>query len=547
MNTFLQELQFIASQEKDSYLAAFISDSLKPKTQEEALFYFLLWKYKELGHLCLSAEADFSFFQEYAPLMKAVLKNPKEFLQKELISFVSKDEKTPEKPICIWKDKIYFQKNWIIESLIFQKLQSLHKGCSLKNTDKLSFLLGQNTSLEKKQKEAILQALNSSFSVILGGPGTGKSYTISALISLLASQENPSKVAVAAPTGKAIHQLQKKMDESFLSKVAMTTVHRLLDARPEKLFLFDERPLPYDMVIVDESAMIDAPLMAALLQRIGEKTHLVLVGDPNQLPPIELGSVFHDLAKLNLYTTHLEKAKRFEEVELESFSKAIASGSFSETMQEISKAQNIHFSPTKDPKDFALTFSEVKEEYFSLYGLCQSEKDLMKFTQKWQLLSAHKEGFFGANKINEEFFSSALEKNGTVYLPIIITMNDYVKELYNGMQGVWIKDQSNPGQDQLYFPDRKECYLPVSNCKKRGKALFELAFCLSVHKSQGSEFDRVDLFLQEGSEVFGRNLLYSAATRAKKQLHILSSEETMEKMLKKTTWRDSGLVERFNS
>ena len=250
---------------------------------------------------------------------------------------------------------------------------------------------------------------------------------------------------------------------------------------------------------------------------------------------------------MNFHTTHLEKAKRFEEVEIERFSKAIASGSFSETMQEIAKAENIHLSPIKDPKDFALSFSKVKEEYFSLYELCQSETDLMKFTQKWQLLSAHKEGFFGANKINQELFSLALEKNDIVYLPIIITMNDYVKELYNGMQGIWIKDGRNPGQDQLYFPDRKECYLPVSTCKKRGKALFELAFCLSVHKSQGSEFDRVDLFLQEGSEAFGRNLLYSAATRAKKQLHILSSEETMEKMLKKTTWRDSGLLERLNS
>ncbi|RME93366.1 MAG: hypothetical protein D6767_01110, partial [Candidatus Hydrogenedentota bacterium] len=213
-----------------------------------------------------------------------------------------------EKPNFLFFSKkenhLFLYKNYITWKKIQQELSRLQQrkiqSKTFKTLDKLP--------LNQDQKSAIKASLQNSIMVLTGGPGTGKTFTILGMIAVhLANGILPNKIKVAAPTGKAANRLVESLKENgkkFLpnlqeqiEKIESSTIHHLLDWHPTGFYRNKLLPLMDDLVIIDEASMMEASIMLSLLEAIGEKTKLILVGDPNQLPPVGVGPVFEHLVK----------------------------------------------------------------------------------------------------------------------------------------------------------------------------------------------------------------------------------------------------------
>ena len=304
--------------------------------------------------------------------------------------------------------------------------------------------------LDEEQLQAVRMALREPLSIISGGPGTGKSFTAAKLISAFTG-----KIAVAAPTGKATANLR------HIPNCTLKTLHSLLSNR---------RQLPFDLIVIDEGSMIDAEMMTRLFEQVHDQARLVILGDRDQLPPIDTGHFFSDLTQM-APTCYLKKCHRAELKEIV------------ELAASVKRGEKIPFEPLQLP--------EIPD------GVT--------------LLTPLRKGPFGVDQLNER-----LRKSGPV--PIIITENA------NGLAN---------GETGILYPD----WTTTFGLKRTQLPRFEEAYALSVHKSQGSEYDRVYLVVPKGSERFGREMLYTAITRAKKEIRIFADENTLEQCLSQTAAR----------
>jgi exodeoxyribonuclease V alpha subunit len=256
------------------------------------------------------------------------------------------------------------------------------------------------------------------------------------------------------------------------------TLHALLN-------LFDTKtsPINADLIIVDECSMMDAKMMARLLAAVPTGCRLVLMGDPDQLPSIEGGSFFNDMIDL-VPTSRLTKCFRSDSAQVLALADAVKRG---------------------DEEFVASQITPWDESY----------------AEGAIILSCIREGPFGVNTLNQKF-----AKEHRSHRPIIITKNDPDLELYNGDLGILHNTQAT-------FSNRtfNTCDLPP----------YEYAFCLSVHKSQGSEFDHVVIIAPFGSDIFGKEILYTAITRAKKSVKLCGDPPTILQALRTSSKKRSGL------
>ncbi len=344
-----------------------------------------------------------------------------------------------------------------------------------------------------EQQEAIVHAAQYSLSCIWGGPGTGKTYTAGWFVKLYLENNPDARIALTAPTGKAASNLLDSIKSACPSaKLEAKTLHALLGLKRFGTWQQKEL-LPYDLVIVDESSMIDLSMFVKLLSSLSQSTRILFLGDPNQLPPIEPGEPFVALVDAKV-GRGLVTTKRQENDTIILLANAVKEGRVDDVFDLI----------TPEPLE---SFTHVKQLYNSPK---ENADDFFAELLKTRILSPKRLGPYGTIHINQEIRDVA-KKNSL--LPIIITKNDYELDLTNGQVGIL-------SQKVAHFEKTKipEVLLPP----------YELAYCLSVHKSQGSEFSDVHLFLPEGSESFGRNMLYTAITRAKKSLTIYAKPETLK-------------------
>lgn len=443
-------------------------------------------------------------------------------------------------------DSLYFQKHWEFESISHVQLEKLLNQKPMLRLDEEFFFKKLNTLetiLLPEQKQAILQLLSQSLLLLSGGPGTGKTYTAGLIIktfweTLSAEQKKDCKIILAAPTGKAAANLQKSIEKATLNltdfiPIQAKTLHSLLKINSHE----PEVSLNADLLVIDESSMIDIKIMSTLLKSLKPQSRIIFLGDPFQLPSIEPGAFFSDMCTICKPPTHihLNKCIRTELQTIVDFAEDIKTGDCQAALQRMAIHPDLlAFNDIKDVSSSNLhkQIWDFAEPFFKNLN----HPDRLKH---FCLLSTLRKGPLGADQINRFFFyqhEKNAQENEIQYYPIMITTNSIKQNLYNGDIGLLVKKSKGLAVqegDLAIFEDRKIPALILPN--------FEYAFCLSVHKSQGSEFDHVLLLMPDGSERFGREMVYTAVTRARKTFNLWSTKELFSKTSKQQSKRLSRI------
>jgi exodeoxyribonuclease V alpha subunit len=506
--------------------------------------------------------------EEEKALSQAIIEGAR-LLDSEVIEDV-KEQIYSTKPLCRNNHHYYFQRNWVYETLI------LKEWTRFKN-DKPTIVLNpvalqeglSKTSLNQLQREAVLSMAGQSVTCLTGGPGTGKTFTAAYFIEFflkeLEEQKNPLEealITLSAPTGKATQRLFESVERVITrkGKFVVKTLHSLLKGfQPHQALKYDDDLLLCgELFLIDEASMIDASLMTQLFTAIPKGARVVLLGDPFQLPAIENGALFADLIKREekregSTVIRLEKEVRIENSQIQRFAHLLK-----ESPKEV-----MDFVKESTSGDFQCHFVEKSgafKNYLSSYvdslpvleseALLKSEEAtldaLFAFYKKQVLLTPLRKGLWGVDELNSMIQKKIYQKHkerGLIH-PIMITVNCERERLNNGDFGLLVCSSTNlPEENYGLFLTQKG----PSKFRKIPLPLipsFEFAYALSIHKSQGSEYNHVDLLIPEGAEVFAKEIFYTAVTRAKKSLTIITHPQTFQTLLYKSEQRVSGLINR---
>ena len=425
------------------------------------------------------------------------------------------------------------------------------------------------------QREAAQAALSQRFTVISGGPGTGKTSTVARILALLVELAvgAPPVILLAAPTGKAAMRLKQSirqaaeglpLPESLRAAIPqeVSTIHRLLGVIPGQSGFRHDRNnlLSCDVLVVDEASMIDLPLMARLLEALPEDTRVILLGDSDQLASVEAGAVLSDIcagssgfplpAGERPAVIQLTKSFRFHDHSgIGRLSRLINAGDGAGSLELLTSGLYSDVCWRQLPPDgaFAESFKKVAAEEFATFAGAASPVAALEALERFRILAPHREGQHGISRLNRlvEAALSPLWPDGAQggrLLPVMVTGNNYDLGLYNGDTGVVTVARADGGQT-VFFPEPDA--LPRSFSALRLPP-HETAFALTVHKTQGSEFDRVLLILPDQlSDILSRELLYTAVTRARTRVEIWGVEDVFCRAVERCIDRRSGLVDRL--
>ncbi len=444
-------------------------------------------------------------------------------------------------PLCRYENLIYLQKSWLLETHFLSHLKRIQSGSLRLEVDTS---VPTNPLLNEKQRKAVLLALTSPLCFISGGPGTGKTFTAAEIVKtfLAALSEEKRKtvlIKIAAPTGKAASHLEKKVAADLDPSVHVEcgTLHSLLGIKFKESRY--QVSLFADLFIIDEASMLDAKLFSKLLASLQEGGRLVFMGDKNQLPPVESGALFADLidsAKvISASSILLEECLRVEKKQMIDFAEKIIEG-------DLERVLTSSYVRQYSPPDI----HQIKEliwEKCQLYFSSGAEE-----STQFRVLSCIRKGPLGVEDLNEMVLQRFLEgkrEESFFSVPILITENSESMQLMNGDVGYLIAKVSSfktkrfDAGDKAYFASRSFSALLLP--------AFEWGYCLSVHKSQGSEYDSVIAIAPKGSEGFGREVLYTAVTRAKKEILLMGEESTLIALVSKSSRKVSGLTQRLKT
>jgi exodeoxyribonuclease V alpha subunit len=459
------------------------------------------------------------------------------------------EESTPQQ-------RIYFGPFWHAENgsaRILRRLlrsQSKLPPVSQQYWDAVFNYLAQNRKmvLTEMQRDAVQMAYNSKVSILTGGPGTGKSTSIRALLMVL--RKRKIEVALAAPTGRAAKRLAEATGAvGFQAK----TLHRLLEYAPhDNTFQRnEENPLPYQFVIVDEVSMIDILLFYHLVKALPPDAHLLLVGDADQLPPVGPGNVLRDLLRSGAVPSVVltELFRQAQQSQIVVNAHRINAGQMPSLKRNA--GSDFFFVPEEDPiRAQHLVLDFVQRRIPTHYHL-DPMTDI-------QVLSPMYRGPLGVTNLNEELQARlnpgapvTLEWGGHVLRlgdKVMQVRNDYDKGVFNGDVG-WIRaiDKEN-STVKVEFWEETGSLLVSYHFHELDELV--LAYAVTVHKSQGSEYPAIVLTLaNQHYMLLQRNLLYTAITRAKRLCVIVGQLRALEAAVRnnRVALRNTGLAERLSS
>lgn len=433
------------------------------------------------------------------------------------------------------------------------------------------------------QRAAAALALCKRLAILCGGPGTGKTYTLARMLALLAAlTPGAPRIALTAPTGRAA----KRLGESIRAAAAELppafrldalpepqTLHRLLGFRPSDggFARNRERPLPVDMVVVDEASMLDARLLDALLAALPSEARLVLCGDSGQLPPVEPGGLLHALdgrssrysaelrARLSALGTELPAAAgpadspaapladcRITLRQTRRFGRESGIFALAHALESEEPSANLapllaRFSapgadvdiPEPGAESEARLTDFLKEMLESLHKAQSPEEALAAFARK-RVLCALREGRFGEAGLNarcrellRRIAPASARQDLYRGLPVLILENDYGNRLFNGDAGIIWPDEQGELKAWFEADGGLRRFPPVALPRRQP------AYAMTAHKAQGGEFEHVLLVLPEAREdaedvpLLTRELLYTAVTRAKSRLTLIAPKEQL--------------------
>jgi exodeoxyribonuclease V alpha subunit len=436
------------------------------------------------------------------------------------------------------------------------------------------------------QRTAAAVAMRKKLCVITGGPGTGKTRTVAVLLAMLLEHAGATalRIALAAPTGKAAARLQESIQsakatlpcsEELKARLPAEafTLHRLLGASPGSgRFKHNESsPLPFDVVVIDEASMVDLALMAKLFQALPVAARVILLGDKDQLASVEAGAVLGDICHgarsgigdgtgragvsfeapaLSACLVHLERNYRFgADSGLLALSRAVNNGD-SERALEILCHPNGAASGIRSIQLPSATRLKEKLRGTVLSGFHQvltvpDAKAALEALGHFRILCALRQGPFGVEAMNlmvEEILAEAnlIRRSERWYAgrPIMVLQNDYNLRLFNGDVGMVFPDPES-GQMRVIFLDANGELRRLAPARL---PQHETVFAMTVHKSQGSEFEHVLLMLPDReSPILTRELIYTGLTRASRSVELWLAEPVFRAALSRRIERASGL------
>lgn len=386
-------------------------------------------------------------------------------------------------------------------------------------------------AFSKEQEIAIKEAFNNMLLVITGGPGTGKTTIIKAMCNIL--NENNLKFNLAAPTGRAAKRMQESTEN-----VAFT-IHRLIGIKPESPIpeFNEENTLDCDYVILDEASMIDIKLMDKLLKALSSKTALILVGDHNQLPSVGAGNVLKDILDTDIKAVKLKKIFR----QAKESNIVVNAHKINDGLYPILNQKNKDFFfINSNSKNFQNDLLDLVKNRLPNYYKLDPINDI-------QILAPSKKSLWGIVNIND-LCQKELNKNPNLIKinnrifklgdKVMQVRNNYELEslnpdnfddgVYNGDIGRIIDIDKNMESLKVEFYDGN-----IVSYKKEDVKDLDLSYAITIHKSQGSEFDCVLIPMMPASfMLLNRNLLYTAITRAKKLVILLGEKKILKQMVR---------------
>ena len=493
-------------------------------------------------------------------------------------------------------NRLYLYRYYQYEQQIAADLLKRARGMlEIRDQQQARFLLDQlfsdNEEINYQQLSAAL-ALLKRLVVISGGPGTGKTYTVARILGLIqALTDKPLRIALAAPTGKAAARLEesiRKARESLPAEFAekipeqAQTLHRLLGFRPDSDdFRYNgNNPLHFDVVVLDEASMIDVVMMSGLIRALPATSRLILLGDHNQLASVEAGSLFGDLCgtgvqpwssqlceQLHILTGAknlpqaeapgtmadsvilLRTSHRFKDTSgIGSLALAVNNGSVGQVntirAQEFTDLQ-IKCTTGADRNHWLR--QQVMNGFQRLFT-ADSVEEAFAAMEKFRFLCAVRKGPAGVEGINslaeQVLHQAGLISGDTDWYrgkPIIIRRNHYEMQLFNGDTGILWHDETGTLRAWFKHPDNSLHSVTPARLPEH-----DSAYAITIHKAQGSEFERVLLLLpEEKSRVISRELLYTGITRAKEHLSLCCDQKILSTAVKQRTKRHSGLEDKL--
>jgi len=497
----------------------------------------------------------------------------------------------PLRPLVLDGPRVYLQRLFTDEVAVATELLRRCEAADddlLGDRDELDTVLDEIFGPEPveepdAQRLAARSALTGKLTVIAGGPGTGKTHTLAGLLTasirLGMSRARPIEVAICAPTGKAAARINEALGTAVariatagaldasvaeaLGSTTATTIHRLLGATSSAGFARNARnPLHHDLVVVDEMSMVSLPLMAALLDAVRPTSGIVLVGDPSQLTSIEAGSVMRDIVgpaapgapghgPLDSRVVVLDRRRRFASGSaIAELADAVRDGRSDDVISILDDAPlGVSWVRADDREGLASVVDRVVERAAQVVSLARSGEapSALEACTSLKVLTAIRRQPHGlydwTRKIEAGLTTAvgAIDTSRRFYVgrPVIVTANDYANHLANGEAGLVVRHGDR--RDVVFAADGALRYVAPSQL-----AAVETWWAMTIHKSQGSEYDSVVVSLPEaGSPVLSRELLYTAVTRAKLDVTVVASAAAIRAAVEHPVARASGLRDRL--
>ena len=497
-------------------------------------------------------------------------------------------------PFVYEQGKLFLYRYWKLEHSVALHIARIRSNqiAHVELTEQYQGLLS-----DPQQKNALDMVVSQGLSMITGGPGTGKTYTLAHIIAVLSDALPNIRIAMAAPTGKAAQRMKEALQKALhsdalsafdLAKLKLlqpVTLHRLLGLGHSGQPRFHaKQPLPYDVIVVDEASMLDLNLSQMLFAAVPKQARLILLGDADQLAAVDVGTVLADLQQvpcLEQNHVNLVTSRRFAQgAKIGDLARFIQQPLTLENAVAHFESEILQPAPLKaiDLKSVAIDALQLEylsvdnvyqqlDEYYEklMYGyqnyiklLKQAKAELSfdAYVQKlletfdeYRILTAIRHGAFGLNTLNMQIEQRLLNhlgqiKQGDWYegRPVMMTYNDYQLGLSNGDIGICFKREvQGSTQFEVYFPSLEKWVMATRLPKN-----IETAFALTIHKSQGSEFAHVAVVLDHlATNLLSKELIYTAITRAKKVVSLLVNCEAFAQALSLRTTRYSGLSEKI--